>query len=728
MALQKSSHIFTKIVFKPLRTNLFYIVLSAFFLTIGSTQLFAQDNSTKSKSFPAKKEIKPTENKDVKPETKTDVTTITKDTIKLDSLKPQKAFLEGKVKYKAKEYARFDQKKKLITLYDGAELFYQDYELKSGIIIFDYQKNEVYAGRIKDSLGNYTQYPYFKQGSNVIEPDSIRFNYKTKKALVWNSRTTQQELNIKAEVSKKVSDSVYFMKGARITTAKDLDDPEYYFLARKVKFVPGKKVVVGFTNMYIANVPTPVALPFAFFPMTETNRSGIIVPSYGNNQTQGYSLQNGGYYLALSDKYDLTLTGDYFTNGSYAIRGATNYANKYKYSGNVNFSYENQINSERGYPDYSKTKIYNIQWSHSKDAKSNPNSRFSASVNLGSSKYFQQSISQSNYTSAINNSMNSSVSFSSTVHTIPQINYSLSATHSQNTNSQKISMTLPTLQASVDRVYPFVGKNGVKKGFIKNVNLQYSVNGRNSYDTTDDYFFKTEMFKNAKTGFEHTIPLTTNFKVFKYFNVSPSANYREVWTMSTIKRSQNFATNSPVDTKVNGFDSYRTYSFSKGLSTTLYGTYNFKKGSRIQSIRHVVKPNVSYSYSPSFDKYFTENYESNRIYSNTIESTYTNYSRFEGTVYGAPSNSISNNLGFSLSNTFEAKVTDKDSTKTEPKKISLLNNLTFNTNYNLVAKKWNTINFSGGTNLFKQKMNVNFGGTIDPYEVVEKDYYWMFQK
>jgi lipopolysaccharide assembly outer membrane protein LptD (OstA) len=717
LACQKSSLIFTKIAFKLLRTNLFYIVLLAYFLTIGNQSLFGQESRKKTSSFPAKNQtITSKKDSEITPN-KENVKVTKIDTIKVDSIKKGKSILEGKVKYRAKKYAKFDQKKKLITLYNQAELNYLDYELKAGTIVFDYAKNEVYAGRIKDSAGNYIQIPNFKQGSNVIEPDSIRFNFKTKKALIWNSRTTQQELNIKAKISKKENDSIYFMKGARITTAKDIEDPEYYFLVNKMKFVPGKKVVLGTTNLWIENVPTPIALPFAFFPITQTNQSGIIPPSYGQSNDRGYALQNGGYYFALSDKYDLAILGDYYTNGSYATRFESSYANKYKFNGRVNIRFENLITSERGYPDYAKSKIYNIQWSHSKDPKSSPNSRFSASVNLGSSQYFQQSINLANIGSTLNNTLSSSISYSKTINTIPQINFSLSTTHSQNTQTKQINMTLPSLQASVDRIYPFVGKDGIKKGFVKNINLQYNLRGENQIQTTDEFFFKKEMFSNAKVGFQHSIPLSTNFKVFKYFSASTSFNYNEVWTLNTIKKEfvttstpPSLPSGSVVTTNVNGFDSFRTYSFSNSLTTTIYGTFNFGKNNQIQSIRHVMHPSVSHTYTPSFEKYYD-------TYAMDASGKTAQYTRFDSGIYGSPGKNYSNNIGFNLSNTFEAKVRDKDSTKTEPKKIMLLNNLNLSTSYDVSADslRWAPMRLSGGTLLFKQKMNINFAATLDPY-------------
>ena len=711
LTCQKTSHTFTKIAFKPLHTNLFNIVLLSFFLSVGCGNLYSQDIKPKKNTLPAVKQTN-------KPKsTLADTAKTITDTIKLDTVRPKKTFLDGKVKYIAKDYAKIDQKKKTITLYNEAELYYKDVELKSGIIVLDYEKDEVYAGRIKDSAGVLVQYPNFKQGSNEVQPDSIRFNFKTKKALIYNSRTEQGEFKIKAEITKKENDSVYYLKGARFTTSADVDNPEYYFKTSKVKFVPGKKVITGLTHMVIADVPTPLALPYAYFPMSqEKSVSGIIVPSYNDSNTRGFSLQNGGYYFALSDNYDLTVLGDYYTNGSYAMRFESSYAKRYKYRGNVNFRFENLISSERGYPDYSKQNIYNIQWSHSKDSKSNPNSSFSASVNMGSSKYFKQSINQANIGSSLNNTLSSSISWNKTFNTIPQARIALTATHSQNTQTEEINMTLPSLQASIDRIYPFVGKNGVKKGLIKNINLQYNLSGKNSFVTSDSLFFKPQMFDNAQIGMQHSIPISTNFKIFKYFSASASTNYQETWVTKTIDRSYDENSNTVVDNTVNGFDAFRTYNFSSSLGTTIYGTFKFGDTKKIQAIRHVMRPSFSYSYTPSFEKY----YDTYAI--DAVGTSYKEYTRFENGVYGQPGKSNSNIIGFDLSNTFEAKVTDKDSTKTEPKKVMLLNNLNFRTSYNFNADGKTTfalepIRVSGGTQLFDNKMNVNFAATLNPYAI-----------
>ncbi len=707
MSLQKLSHIFTKIVFIALRTNLFHIVFLPFLLTFISSTLYSQELPKKTLSISAEKQ-QDSLNIGLKNIAKTT------DSIKKDSIK-KKPLLEGQIRHKALDYAKIDQKKKKITLYNEAEVYYKDIELKAGIIVIDYEKDEVYAGRLKDSTGVYTQFPVFKQGANIVEPDSIRFNFKTKKALIWNSRTDQGEFKVKGEITKRENDSVYFIKNARFTTSKNIEKPEYYFLARKIKLVPGKKVVTGFTNMVIADVPTPIGVPFAYFPMTEESTSGIIIPTFGDSNAQGYFLQNGGYYFALNKHYDLALLGDYYTNGSYAFRAETNYAKIYKFRGNFNFRYENQITGERGLPEYGKTNLYNIQWSHTPDLKATPNSRFSASVNLGSQKYFQSSFNQINSASFLNNTLQSSVSYSKTFNSVPQVNMSLTASHTQNTNTGIINMTLPTLQASVDRIFPFSPKDGNNKGFIKNINFQYSIRGENRIETQDSLFFKPQMFRDAKNGLQHSIPISTNFKVFKYFSVSTSANYLETWYLKTIQKRYNALTNKVEDIEQSGFDAFRTYDFSANLGTTIYGTFNVSKDKKIQAIRHVMRPNVGYNYRPSFEKYYD-------TYAVDGSGKMADYTRFETGIFGGPGNSVSNIATFSLNNTFEAKVRDKDSTKVEPKKIMLLNNLNLSTSYNVSADslRWAPLRVSGGTTFFESKLNVNFGATLNPYAIDSK--------
>ncbi|WP_396596300.1 putative LPS assembly protein LptD [Dokdonia sp. R86516] len=638
-----------------------------------------------------------------------------------DSIKRKPETLTDKVVYKATDYQRISQRKKKIYLYNEAEIVYEDMKINAGEIILDYETNTVFARGIEDSAGNYSQIPYFVQGPNEVKPDSIKFNFDTQRALIYGSRVEKaggQQINLKAERSKRVNDSVIFMSNVKITTSEDLDNPEYYFLARKVKFVPGKKLVAGLTNMYIADVPTPIGLPFAFFPMEkETSVSGFILPGPGESTERGYSLTNGGYYFALSEYFNLALTGDYYTNGSYAFRADSDYKVRYKFNGRFSFSSERILFSERGLPDFSETNTYNIRWNHSQDTKSSPNSRFSASVNLGSSNFYRQSLNQANTGNFLNNNFSSSVSYSRTFPGTVPVNLTVAATHSQNSRTEEITMSLPTTQLNVDRIYPFAGKSGSKKGLIKNLNLSYALRADNRFRTNDDEFFTAAMFESAETGIRHSIPIATNFKLFNYISASVSGSLEESWVFKTIDQSFDEETNTVVRDTVNGFDAYRTYRGGLSLGTTVYGTFNFKETSKIQTIRHVVRPSLSWSYTPAFDQFY-ETYT--RPDPNDVtdpQNVDVEYSRFEGGFFGAPSNRVSNSLSFSLANTLEAKVRSKDSTDTEPKKIKLINNLNIRTSYNFAAEdlKLSPISVNGSVPVLQDKLDINFSANLDLY-------------
>lgn len=622
------------------------------------------------------------------------------------------------VDYYGKDHAFFDRKNNKVDLYNQAYIIYDDLRIEAGHIELDLNQNLVRAKGIRDSVGNYTQLPKFRQGLNEVEPDSIIFHTRSQRALIYNSRTEQSGFNIIAETTKRENDSTLFVGNAKLTTSTNFDDPEYYFLARKAKFVPKSKVVTGFTNMYIANVPTPIAVPFGYFPLTETRSSGFIIPSVGNNNQRGFFFQNGGYYFALSDYYDLAVLGDYYTNGSYGMRIESNYALKYKFTGGLSLRLENLIHSEKGFSDYSQNRIYNFRWNHNQDAKANPSSRFSASVNLGSSKYFQESINQYNNASALVNTMSSTVSYSKTFDTEPQINLTVAATHSQNSNTEQISMSLPNVNASVGKIYPFAPKNGIKKGAIDNVSFEYNLAAQNTMSIHDSLFFKREMFRDAKIGARHTIPISTNFKLFKFISTTMSTRFEETWVGNTYKQFYDTDLNNGIggmarDT-VRGFDRYHTYNFSTSFGTTVYGTFNFSENSKIRAIRHVMRPSLSYSLTPSFDRYYEELQVPTA--DPDLAAEIVEYSRFQGTIYGAPGNRLGSNIGFSLSNTLEAKVKSKDSTAKELKKVKLLNNLNISSGYNLAADslKLQPFRFSGSLPIVN-KLDLNFSGSLDPY-------------
>lgn len=719
MALQKLSHSYTKIGFKPLQTTVRNILYSLSFSLFCICQITAQEiNETKEVPIPVNQDtIKPIV---VNPEEL--LNEKTQDTVKKDTLAAEPQLLTDKVVYKATDYMRLSHKENKMYLYDNAEIVYGDMQINAGFIVIDNTKNEVYAYGVKDSLGEYVQTPVFKQAQNVVEPDSIRFNFDTEKALIYNSRTEQNGFRIKNEISKRENDSVIYMKNVKFTTSENIEDPEYYFYARRIKFVPKKKIITGLVNMFIADVPTPLGLPFGYFPLTEDRTSGFIIPSPGEENNRGYFLQNGGYYFAISDYVDLTLMGDYYTNGSYTFATESAYALRYKYRGSLRFRYENNLRSERGFPDFAKTTTYNIQWTHSQDAKSNPNSRFSASVNFGSSDFFQQSTNQLNTGNFLNNQISSNISYAKTFQGDPQVNVNLAATHNSNTNTGVVNLSLPNMTMSVSRIFPFAPKVGVKRGIIHNINTQYNFRGENRIQTTDDDLFSADMFKGAKLGMQHTIPLTTNFKIFKYLSATAGTNFQENWVFETIKQSYDSnakdGAGEVVRDTIKGFDAFRTYNFSTSLGTTIYGTFKFKKGKKIEAIRHTMRPSISYSINPAFSEFYdsyTVTDDPNTT--NINETEVVEYSRFEGGYFGAPSNVFSSSIGFSLSNNVEMKVKSRDSTATEAKKITLLNNLNFSTSYNVAGDslKLSPLSITGNIPIIQNKLDINFNAQLDPY-------------
>lgn len=640
-----------------------------------------------------------------------------KDSTAVDSIPVKQPTLLDKVKYTAKQYVRINRKENKLYLYDEAELYYQDMELKAGIIVLDYAINEVTAGRIPDSSGVLKQNPYFKQINNEIYPDSLRFNFDTQKALIWNSKSAQNGMNVYAAYTKKENDSVYYIKDAKVTTGGELDNSDYYFRIRKGKMVPQGKIVTGFTNMYIADVPTPLALPFAYFPSSQKQQSGFLFPTIGESNNRGYYLQNGGYYLAMSQFFDLGLTGDYYSNGSYGFRMDSKYRKMYNFSGSLSMRFENLITGERGVPGYAKSTVFNVRWNHSKDPKSSPNSNFSASVNFGTSDYFRESVNQLNSPNFLNNTLSSSVAYSKRIPGTPSVNMSINANMSQNSNTKSVNLTLPSFQGSIDRIYPFQPKDRPKKGILQNINFQYSTRAENRIITSEDNLFTGAMFKNARSGVQHSIPLSTNFKILKHFNMAASMSYKEVWQPKTIKYNDYDPTiDGVVKDTLSGFSAFRTYSYGMSMGTTIYGIVNFKEDKKIRSIRHTVRPSLSYSSAPSFDQYYDE-------YIIDADGNTREYTPFEGGLFGTPSRGISKSMGISISNNFEAKIVDPDSTKTELKKIQLIKNLNFNTSYNFISDefKWSPVRVSSGIDLFNKKMAINLGATLDMYALNEEN-------
>ncbi|MFY0603394.1 MAG: LPS-assembly protein LptD [Flavobacteriaceae bacterium] len=700
-----------------MQSNRSYILL--LFVLLACLQMHGQDIKPKGVKIPKKSKdtLKVPKKDSLKLKKKDTLLLKKKDTTALDSLKPKEA-IEDIIIHTAKDYTTQNAKEKTVTLYNEAHVVYGDIDLKAGIIIVDYKKNTLYAKGIKDSTG-YTQRPVFKQADQESEQDSLIYNFKTKKALIYNLKTDQGEFISRSDITKRENDSTIYLRRIRFTTSEK-DNPDYYITTNKAKLVPKKKIIVGISNLVIADVPTPLFLPFAYFPMGDKRTSGFIIPSWGQNNQQGYFLQNGGYYFALSDYFDLTVTGDVYTNGSWGVRFDTNNVVRYKYTSNFSVRFENIIQSFRGFDDYSEATNFNIRWTWNQDQKASPNSRFSASVNLGSSQYFRQSLNEFNNSQFLTNTFNSSISYQKRFIGTP-FNLNVTATHSQNTNTQDISMTLPSLQLTMDRVFPFAGKGGLKKNPIQKMGFNYNMRGEYRINTKDSLFLKPEMFESAKAGIQHTTNTSTNVKVLKYFTLSPNVNYKEVWNFDyinktyspTLVNSDNTIGGVVTDT-VRGFKSFREYSTGLSLSTNIYGTFKFKKG-RLKSIRHTIRPTISYSYRPDF----ANNYD-RTVQQSSDPTDILTYSPFEQGIYGRPSSGLSSSIGISINNVVEAKVAPKDPESDEKeKKITLLNNLNFSTSYNIAADslRWSPVNATAATRLFKDKMAINLAATLDPYQV-----------
>lgn len=634
---------------------------------------------------------------------------VVQDTAKTDSLRKPKEFLDAEIRKTAKGYMSNDFVSKTATLYDEAEIYYQDIELKAGLINLHFDKNLAFAKGIIDSTGTYTQKPIFKQAGQESEQDSLFYNFKTEKAIIYNTTTVQQGVIVRGEITKRENDSVFYVNKAHFTTSTK-KIPDYEIVTNNIKLVPNKKIVGGLSQLKLADVPTPAILPFFYVPLTkEKAASGFLIPTWGENNTQGFFLQNGGYYFAINDYVDLAVLGDVYTNGSWGMRFESNYAWRYRFSGSFSLRFENLISGQRGFSNYNKRNNFYVRWSHSQSQKASPNSRFSASVNMGSSKYFRESLNEYNIANQVTNTFSSSISYYKNFVGTP-FNMNLSLNHTQNTNTEQIDMTLPSLQVNMDRIYPFAPKSGLKKNPLQNIGLSYNLSAQNKISVSEDQFLQDGMFDKARSGMKHTASASTNMRAFKYITLSPSVNYNEVWYLKTIRKRYNGDLDDIEQDTINGFESFREYSGGVSASTTVYGMFNFKKG-RLQAIRHVMRPSVSFNYRPDFSFFYDE------VHRGDNPEDVEEYSIFDNGIFGSPSRGLSSSVGLSLNNTFEAKMMPKDSTQTEAKKVKLLNNLNFSTSYNIAADSlnWSPVRVTAGTSILDNKLSINASAALDPY-------------
>ena len=629
-------------------------------------------------------------------------------TVRIDSIAPvkKKQPLDAPVVYESNDSTVFTLGGSA-TLYGSGKVNYQNIELAAEVISMNLDSSTVHAYGIKDSTGVEKGKPVFKEGDTSYDTETIRYNFKTKKAGITDIVTQQGEGYVTGSKAKKGANDEIFMEHGRYTTCDHHDHPHFYMQLTRAKVRPKKNVVTGPAYLVVEDVPLPLAVPFFFFPFSSSYSSGFIMPTYMDDSSRGFGLANGGYYFAISDIMDLKMTGDIFTKGSWRLSGLTNYNKRYKYSGTLQADYQVTKTGDKGMPDYAVSKDFKIVWNHRQDAKASPNSTFSASVNFSTSSYERSNINNL-YNSQLltQNTKTSSISYS---RSFPDIGLTLSGTTNiaQTMRDSSIAVTLPDLNITLSRLFPFKRKKaaGAERWYEK-ISISYTGRLTNSIRTKDDRLFKAGLSE-WENAMNHNIPISATFTLFKYLQVSPSVNYTERWYTRKINQQYNEVDRRleslPGDT-LNGFYRVSNYSASLSLSTKLYGMYKplFAKKKEIQ-IRHVFTPQVSLSGAPGFSKYWEEytDYNGNTQY----------YSPFTGQPYGVPSREGSGTVSFSISNNLEMKY--YDAKKDTLKKVSLIDELGASMSYNMAAKErpWSDLSMNLRLKLTKNytfNMNASF--------------------
>ena len=646
------------------------------------------------------------------------------DSLLLDSVNRQrKNGIDSPVEYTAEDSLTYEASTGIARLYGKAHVQYQDMDLESDQIYMSLDSSLVHATGALDSTGQKFGTPVFKMGQDTYENDTIAFNFKTKKGLIHDVYTQQEDGYMTAEIAKRNDTGEMYLYHGRYTTC-DQPHPDFYFAMSRAKVRPGKSVVFGPTYLVVADVPLPLAIPYGFFPFTKSYSSGFIMPTYGDEQSRGFYLRDGGWYFAISDKMDLKLTGEIYTKGSWALNAASTYKKRYKYSGNYLFSYQNSVEGEKNMSDYSKTTSYKLQWTHRTDPKANPYSNLSASVNFAttsyernnlSSMYNPQALTQSTRTSSVNYS----TGFSSLGMTI---NVGVDA--SQNMRDSTIALTLPNLSVYVTRFYPFrrQKKVGEEKWYEK-ISMSYTGVMKNSINTKENKIMHSSLSKDWQNGIQHTVPISATFSLFNYLNLTPQVTFIDRMYSQKRMRSWDAAAQKEVVDTVSGFYNVYNWSASVGLNTTLYGFYvpNRKLfGEKIQAVRHVFKPTLNFNYSPDFTSSRYGYYDTYVKTDAKGNVSIVEYSPYSGQPYGVPGK-MSGSLSLDISNNIEMKIkTDADSTGF--RKISIIDELGAHMSYDFAAKErpWSDLTTRLRLKLSKSyTFNMNASFATYAYEVDE---------
>lgn len=640
----------------------------------------------------------------------------------LDSI-PRKNGLEAPVSYQAKDSIVMTGAN-WAFLYGASDVKYQQIQLQSERIEMNMDSSLVYATFGKDTLGNEFGYPVFIDGQQQYESKSMRYNFGTKKGYITDVITQQGEGYVTAGRTKKTEGDALNMVGGRYTTCDEHEHPHFYIKMTKAKVRPNKDIVTGPVYMVFEDVPLyPIGLPFCFFPFSDSYSSGVIMPTFGDESTRGFYLRDGGYYFALSDYMDLAVTGEIYTKGSWGLSARSNYRKRYKYSGSFNASYLVTRLGDKGLPDYSKSKDFKLNWTHTQDPKANPYRSFSASVNFSTSSYDRNNMNSfypgsQGFADANQNTKGSSINITQR---FPNNPFTISATMNVNQRSKDstISLTLPDITVTMSRIYPFKRKNKVGKDrWYEKISMSYNGYLRNSIDTKENLLFKSSLVKDWKNAMQHQIPVSATFSLFKYLNISPTVNYTERWYTNKIEKGYDMQKKQVVaqDTTY-GF--YRVYDFNAALSasTTLYGFYKPLSflGDKVQMIRHRFEPSVSLSYAPDFgDSRF--GFWKDVVYEDQYgKEQRVTYSPFENGMFGTAARGKTGSLNFQIDNNIEMKIkSDRDSTG--ERKISLIDKLSLGMSYNMAADsfKWSDLNV-GLRIKFSKSYTLNLNGTFDTY-------------
>lgn len=644
------------------------------------------------------------------------------DTIKLDTI-PKKSNQGGaftsKVSYSAEDSIKADINNNIVFLYGKAKVKYEDFELEADYIKLDQKNNTIFAkGLINPKTKVYSGKPLLTQGAEPpLTTDSLFFNYKTKKGKSFGIFTDVEGGYLQAAQFKKNQyDEGFFKRG--IYSTCNLPHPHFgIHITRGI--ATDKQIITGPAFLVIEDIPLPLGVPFGFFPKPNRRSGGLLFPTFGED-TRGFFMRDLGYYLGLNDYWDLSTRGTLYSKGSYELGTAARYRKNYKYDGSLNFRFASTKNGVEGTESFKRpNKDFNLTWSHSQSPLANPGTTFSASVNAGTGSYFSNTGAAGTYnpTEIARNTLSSSISYGK-VFANGLFNFSSSLSHSQDIEQQTVFLDLPRFSLNMTTINPFDTKDRAgEQKWYQRLSLGYSMQGSNSINTKEYKLFKKESLKDFRNGIQHDIPINLSLNILKYFQFNSGMQYSEKWYLQTIRKRLNPVASGfkQVTDTIQGFSRVYDYSLNTGLSTKVYGKFNFKKGN-LMALRHIMTPSVNFNYRPDFGSsrfgYFQN------LQGDTSKNV-TRYSIYENAVFGSPSSGRVAGIGFSVDNNVEAKVrSDADSTKNSIN-IPILQSLTFSGSYNFAAEnfKLSTIGFSGRTSFFKEKIGLNFYGTLDPYKL-----------